>query len=214
MKGLYGVLAFILGAGIGGYVSYVTAKDHFLKQADTEIASMREVYEKKLKKIENEKADLEKSAKEAHDTATVYEKAIVKLGAEKYKEGSTKRPTMADNAKKDDESEKDSEDDIQDPDDHIIGTRPEPEIIFEEQFAEEYCGVFDKVTLHYYPEDGILCTEDNELVDNLDYTVGKDWLDSGLKIDDEIFVRNKLTGTDYMIVVCAGLGSDHLNYDD
>lgn len=254
LKGIYGVLAFAVGAAVGGYSGYIFAKDYYLKQADEELKSMEESYEKKFKKLKDEKEDVEKKMRGKEESANAYKEALIKLGAEKYREGkmpessedggSEKSDTGDDKedhpkADEGDKRRKDLAGELgrnngngvesreydraelefpveDDPQDYILDAKLTPEIINEDQWAEEYVGIYDKVTLNFYPEDVILCTEDGELIDNIGYTVGNKWLlNAGdISAGDEFYVRNGATGTDYQIIICAGLGSDHLTYED
>ena len=83
-----------------------------------------------------------------------------------------------------------------------------PRIITVESFEDEYAQ-FDKVTLYFYYFDGVLASEDEELIDNVDDVVG-DALDKyGFRDSDEryIYVRNFNLSTDYEIIkVMAAFG--------
>lgn len=59
---------------------------------------------------------------------------------------------------------------------------------------------FDKVTLFLY-DDGILCSEENDIVTNVAGTVGADSLNRiGEYEDDVVYVRNERISTDYEII--------------
>lgn len=59
---------------------------------------------------------------------------------------------------------------------------------------------FDKVTLFFY-DDGILCSEDNEIITNIGETIGEESLKRiGEFEPDVVYVRNEKQSTDYEIV--------------
>lgn len=59
---------------------------------------------------------------------------------------------------------------------------------------------FDKVTLFLY-DDGVLCSDENELITNIAATVGHEALERiGEYEPDVVYVRNEQTSTDYEIV--------------
>lgn len=234
MKGLYLILSHGIVGAVCGFAAWRYAKEKYLKKADEEIASVTEYYEDKFKKVKEQADAAEKNAKDKEESANAYKAALIKFSAENAQqyvkaakeksEGQIKREKDEDSDESEDHP-RDDEDyhEIDDTDeyveDYLGAVRPrysKPEIITEDQWAEELCGVFDKVALEYYPEDDILVTEDGELMDNLIYSVGLEWKTQKgpFKVDDEVFVRNESTGTDYMITVCAGLGGDHISVEE
>lgn len=60
---------------------------------------------------------------------------------------------------------------------------------------------FDTATLMYYTQDGVLTTEDEEIIDDIEGTIGEecvDALDAGEA--DSIFVRNGRLATEYEVI--------------
>ena len=75
-----------------------------------------------------------------------------------------------------------------------------PYVIPPEEFGEEG---YDTVSLIYY-EDGVLCDEDDNVIDDVDAIVGEDSLNHfGEYEDDSVFVRNYEMKTDYEILASA-----------
>lgn len=79
--------------------------------------------------------------------------------------------------------------------------RRPPKLIKEDMFEYDGRGIYDKIDLYYYVGDDTLASEDEEIIDNIEHTVG-DCLDKfGFRKNDEgeIYVRNFYTMTDYRI---------------
>ena len=81
--------------------------------------------------------------------------------------------------------------------------RTEPYVISDVDFSEGRPD-HDKVSLYYYAHDDVLCNEDEEIIDDIDGTVGNEWLDA-FENSVSVWVRNENLGTDYEI--CAINGS-------
>lgn len=79
-----------------------------------------------------------------------------------------------------------------------------PYVISPEEFGEkedEYGESYDIITLHYY-SDKILTDDRNELLEDVEYTVGYDSLNHfGEYEDDTVFVRNDRLKADYEILL-------------
>ena len=79
--------------------------------------------------------------------------------------------------------------------------RRPPKLIKEDTFEYDGRDIYDKIDLYYYVHDDTLASEDEEIIDNIEHTVG-DCLDKyGFRKNDEaeICVRNFYTMTDYRI---------------
>ena len=80
-----------------------------------------------------------------------------------------------------------------------------PFVISQEKFAydEDEGDEYDKLTLTYYPDDRVLLDEDDEVIDDINYTVG--WRNlSQFGTDttdaDVVFIRNRRMRTDFEVV--------------
>ena len=84
---------------------------------------------------------------------------------------------------------------------YYAAERRKPKLIKEDTFEYDGRNIYDKIDLYYYTGDDVLASEDEEVIDNVDHTVG-DCLDKfGFRENDEgeIYVRNFYTMTDYRI---------------
>lgn len=88
-----------------------------------------------------------------------------------------------------------------------------PYIITEYEFAETYCE-WAKVAYNWYPYDGVVISEDGELVDNFERYLGSDWIGELKQVGDECYVRNEQLELDALITLCSGIGSDNISLED
>lgn len=164
-------LYFLLGLGIGAAGSYFYLKSKFERYAQEEIDSVKEMY--KAQKTETEEPEEEESFEKVSSIA----ERIKKNNG--YVDYSTKVERPADPMHK--------------------PFSEEPEIITEDEFGE--LDEYEKVTLSYY-SDGILADDlSDEIVEDAESKVGKDYITK--LIDDEediVFVRNDIEKIYYEIV--------------
>lgn len=73
-----------------------------------------------------------------------------------------------------------------------------PYLIEEPEFYEDFKH-HDKITLFYYKLDDVLCDENEEIIDDIEQTVGYDAL-SKLDMQSNAWVRNESLGTDFEII--------------
>jgi hypothetical protein len=60
---------------------------------------------------------------------------------------------------------------------------------------------FDKTTLTYYKGDGVLATEEGDVVEDIPYILGEFWEQNIGKYEDSVaYIRNERAGTDYEVV--------------
>lgn len=178
------LLIFAAGAGIGSAVTWKFLKTKFEQIAKEEINEVKEYYRKKSGETE--------SADES-ESATVFDvgQAMV-AGFRNGLEGDTETVSKLDVASYSsiiqDEGYSESGEEVADTD--------EPYIIDADEFGESY--EYDTNSLIYY-SDGILATEMDEIIDDIDSIVGTKNL---TKFDDTnvIFVRNDRTKCDYEVV--------------
>lgn len=89
------------------------------------------------------------------------------------------------------------------------GDKAKPKIIRASEF-DEY-EFHDKVTLYYHTEDGVLSTEDGEIVDDVEAYIGDALTKFGYADNDDeevIYVRNINRGTDYEVAKVYGSYED------
>ena len=173
-------LFFILGAASASFITYKVVEKKFKDIADEEIASVKEMYERKMKKVEqdkNEKVEavnlpfeLEQKAEEVNlpwPKQNPYGSLVTDLGYSNNKE----------------ETEDMIDYDIQ--------------IIPPEDFGEYG---YETDSLTYY-EDKVLTYNNDVVILDVNKVVGSDALNSfGEYEDDSVFVRNHGLKTDYEIL--------------
>lgn len=85
-----------------------------------------------------------------------------------------------------------------------------PYVISAEQFSEENAH-FDKISLTYYEDDCTLADEGDEIVTDVDETVGRENLDKFGELSDDpevVYVRNEKIAVDYEIIRLSKSYSD------
>ena len=189
-------LAFVLGAATGALVANKYLKTKYEKIADEEIASVKAVYwtktnpeaaayaKKDVEYTEEVYKQYQQAAKSAAEQAK--EKPdIVKYAEKLHKEGYTNYSTTAK------------------PDTPDLG---EPYVIPPEDFGE--FDDYEKISLIYWA-DQVLTDDNNEVVEDLEGSVGIDSLTAfGEYEDDSVFVRNSRLRCDYEILL------DQRNFED
>ena len=189
-------LAFVLGAAIGALVANKYLKTKYEKIADEEIASVKAVYWTKTnpeaaayaKKDVEYTEEVYKQHQQAAKSAAEQAKEnpdIVKYAEKLHKEGYTNYSTTAK------------------PDTPDLG---EPYVIPPEDFGE--FDDYEKISLIYWA-DQVLTDDNNEVVEDLEGSVGIDSLTTfGEYEDDSVFVRNSRLRCDYEILL------DQRNFED
>lgn len=170
-------LAFFIGSLFGGLagasITFALAKEKYVQKAESEIESIREFYKSKQDGEDTKKQDT--TAAEPHENEIDYLRYNQLLG--KYSVSNTDA----------DISEKKQ-----------IGEE-RPYTISPEEFGE--LEGYQRVSLTYYA-DQILADDNDELVDDIDSTVGIDSLTHfGEYEDDSVFVRNDALQCDYEILM-------------
>ncbi len=189
-------LAFVLGVATGALVANKYLKTKYEKIADEEIASVKAVYwtktnpeaaayaKKDVEYTEEVYKQYQQAAKSVAEQAK--EKPdIVKYAEKLHKEGYTNYSTTAK------------------PDTPDLG---EPYVIPPEDFGE--FDDYEKISLIYWA-DRVLTDDNNEVVEDLEGSVGIDSLTAfGEYEDDSVFVRNSRLRCDYEILL------DQRNFKD
>lgn len=176
------ILGTIIGAGIGVAGTYSYFKDKYEKLAEKDFNSRRVFDEDK--KDESEEPVAEKTA----DSRTVDKPSIAEYAARLQKEGYVNYSDMQDKKQKQE-----------------IGV-DKPYVIQPSDFVE--FDDYEKISLTY-TADGVLLDDMNEIVDDIEETVGKDSLEHfGEYEDDSVYVRNDAKKCDYEILL------DQRNYQE
>ena len=176
------ILGTIIGAGIGVAGTYSYFKDKYEKLAEKDFNSRRVFDEDK--KDESEETVAEKTA----DSRTVDKPSIAEYAARLQKEGYVNYSDMQDKKQKQE-----------------IGV-DKPYVIQPSDFGE--FDDYEKISLTY-TADGVLLDDMNEIVDDIEETVGEDSLEHfGEYEDDSVYVRNDAKKCDYEILL------DQRNYQE
>lgn len=176
------ILGTIIGAGIGVAGTYSYFKDKYEKLAEKDFNSRRVFDEDK--KDESEEPVAEKTA----DSRTVDKPSIAEYAARLQKEGYVNYSDMQDKKQK-----------------QKIGV-DKPYVIQPSDFGE--FDDYEKISLTY-TADGVLLDDMNEIVDDIEETVGEDSLEHfGEYEDDSVYVRNDAKKCDYEILL------DQRNYQE
>ena len=167
--------SFLLGVGIGAYITYMYVKDMYAEIAQEEINSVKEAYAEKAKNIqrdvikEDEKKEKADKAKNKLDISE-YAAKIKESGYTNYSEL----------------SQEDNDVEV-------------PYVIAPEDYGEN--DEYETISLTYY-SDGVLTDEDDKVITNPGELVGKDFASHfGDFEDDSVFIRNDERKIDFEILM-------------
>ena len=183
---LSGSLFFLSGAAVASFITYKLVEKKFKNLADEEIESVREVYERKLKKLnpdKNEESEVKKDEVAVNVAKTnPYSSLVNNLGYSNNK--------------------KEEKEDM----DYNI------EVIPPEDFGEYG---YKCESLTYYKKDAVLTLDDDTKIHNVESYVGPDALNTfGEYEDDSVFVRNHEMKTDFEILLDNRGYSEVVGSDD
>ena len=167
--------SFLLGMGIGAYITYIYVKDMYAEIAQEEINSVKEAYIKKAKNLQKD-VITEDEKKEKVDK--VKNKSDISEYAAKLKEsGYTNYSEI---------SQEDNDVEV-------------PYVIAPEDYGEN--DEYETISLTYY-SDGVLTDEDDEVITNPGELVGEDFASHfGDYEDDSVFIRNDDRKIDFEILM-------------
>lgn len=176
------IIGTVVGAGIGVAGTYSYFKDKYEKLAEEDFNSRRAFDQDK--KDESEEPVTEKTA----DSRTVYNPSIAECAAILQKEGYVNYSDMS----KKEQKQK------------VVVDRPY--VIQPSEFGKY--DDYEKISLTY-TADGVLLDDMNEIVDDIEETVGEDSLERfGEYEDDAVHARNDAKKCDYEILL------DQRNYQE
>lgn len=182
-------MMFIFGAAVGSVVTWQYIKKKYEQIAQEEIDSVKETFSKleaKSKNNESEKND---------NVRTIVERAkdkpsVVEYAAKLRKQGYTNYSDTDSLSEDLNASEKEVDEDM---------INDKPYVISPDEFGEFYD--YEKISLTYYA-DQVLADDDDELVDNIEETVGFESLNAFGEYEDySVFVRNDRLKCDYEILL-------------
>lgn len=190
------IVIFTLGTGTGFFAAKMLYKAYYAKIAQEEIDNVKEVFENRKKmhvvRPENTMTDEEEDNKEQDERTNRNPLTRSSLDGNPYEQ-----------AKKNYSLVKEGEVDNPDTDnvfefDTQAFDKTLPYIVDEQSFLEEF-DHHDKVSLYYYQVDDVLCHDHEEIVKNVEETIGYDALTT-LDTQPTVWVRNEHIGIDYEIL--------------
>ena len=168
------MLIFVAGATTGAAATWKFAKIKYEKLAQEEIESVKEAFSRPRPEITPSEPKPEKSP-----DGTVQKTDLMGYAAELQKSGYTNYSNPGEEERKEEPVER-------------------PYVITPEDFGEFYD--YEKISLTHYA-DGVLTDENDEIVDNVDDTVGSDYADHfGDHEPDAVHIRNDRLRYDYEIL--------------
>lgn len=172
-------LGFIIGAASGATVAWYLLKDKYETLAQEEIDSVKEVFARREQEMKDEtvKRNVAEGIKDSDRT-----KPDLKEYAEQLKKNGYTRYS-----------------DLSADDEGVSDKQTKPYVIPTEQFGDDEN--YDQISLTYYA-DGVLADENDEVIDDVEETVGIESLNHfGEYEDDSVFVRNDTRKCDYEILL-------------
>lgn len=189
---------FVVGAAAGSAATWLYAKKYYERIAQEEIDSVKAVFSERKPDTVVKNNNVQEENQHKADIAKL-KPDLVNYAAKLQEEGYTNYT-------------KHSEKTIEEKD---VPMPNKPYIISPEEFGES--GNYTQISLTYY-SDGVLADDEDEIIEDIDDTVGKDFADHfGDYEDDSVFVRNDRLRCDYEIlkdnrsyhdVVGIGLGQE------
>ena len=172
-------LGFIIGAASGATVAWYLLKDKYETLAQEEIDSVKEVFARREQEMKDEtvKRNVAEGIKDSDRT-----KPDLKEYAEQLKKNGYTRYS-----------------DLSADDEGVSDKQTKTYVIPPEQFGDDEN--YDQISLTYYA-DGVLADENDEVIDDVEETVGIESLNHfGEYEDDSVFVRNDTRKCDYEILL-------------
>lgn len=172
-------LGFIIGAASGATVAWYLLKDKYETLAQEEIDSVKEVFARREQEMKDEtvKRNVAEGIKDSDRT-----KPDLKEYAEQLKKNGYTRYS-----------------DLSADDEGVSDKQTKPYVIPPEQFGDDEN--YDQISLTYYA-DGVLADENDEVIDDVEETVGIESLNHfGEYENDSVFVRNDTRKCDYEILL-------------
>lgn len=179
---------FLAGATVGAVAAWLCIKRYYEQIAQEEIDSVKAVFaERKSVKpniAESEKSN-EKQEENQHkaDAAKLKPDLVTSYAARLQEEGYT---NYTEHSKKNTEKKDES-------------MPNEPYVIYPEEYGED--DNYMQISLVYYAGDNVLADDEDEVVEDIEDTVGVDFAEHfGEYEDDSVFIRNDRLRCDYEIL--------------
>jgi len=183
--------------------------------AEAEITSVKEAFERARIRIPITKEEVV-ATKEGQNMVNINPKGVMartSLDSNTYEQAKIKYNEMIKENEETDNELPDTEEDETDEEEELRDAagmteqdmldltkvdRTQPYIINDREYSEEFPH-HDKISLYYYRVDDVLCEENEEIIDDVDATIGPDTL-SLLDTQTTVWVRNEPLAIDYEII--------------
>lgn len=187
------IIFFVLGAGVGASGAYLYMKDRFDKMMNEEIDDIKAYYEENKTDISIEEPIIKDP--DVEDNVDSNEKpSIHSINKQKAYKNEVMKTNYHQFSNKKEES-----------DEEIESYSGEISVIDMDEF-NDYNG-YIKRTVSYYSENDVLYDEElDEVIDDIDGTLGRENLDNLGNDGDitEIYIRNDNLGTDFEVCLETG----------
>lgn len=181
-KGLGYFAMFVTGLAIGSVATWQYTKNYYEQRAQEEIDSVKEVFSKKFSKEDS--TNTHESKKELQEAQTKYSEKVNELGYTDYSRSAAQQAKVE-----------------VAPNTSYIGSEPidKPYVISPDELGE--IDDYEVINLTYYA-DGVLTDDCDEIVEDIENTVGRESLNHfGDYEDDAVHVRNDRLKADYEILL-------------
>lgn len=219
MSAWKGAALFVAGTALGGGAAYLALKQHYVKQAEAEIASVSESYRKRVTDLEKILNDIEEGndpvvgpppAEGYVEYQEVPKERVVPSDETLRRAYHKIHPEAQQEAESDTVEQLDALLDRYDPKNEVYDMQrnaepndPDaPYVISVEGYMQNE-ELFEQMTLSYYSADKVLTNEADEVVEDVEGTVGYNNLQNfGVESgnDDTVYVRNPKRETEYEIL--------------
>jgi len=203
---LISVLTFCIGAGTGYLIAKKVLEEQYAQIAQIEIDSVKKVFNNRKTDYEDTEAEDELSREEYEKQKIAYNEMTKNYMRESLGMRDTVNDLLDDTAEWDPQEETltdsagytedqyvndETERDLSDVD------RSAPYLINDREYSDEF-DHHDKISLYYYIYDDVLCDENEDIIEEIDETVGWDCF-KVLEEQTTAWVRNEPLSIDYEI---------------
>lgn len=211
------VAIFALGVGSGFLIGKKVYETYYAQLAQEEIDSVKEVYQNRIRSLmkgvpEEALRPSERYVKQQNEecSASVQERtnnngSLVRSSLDSNINEQAKKNYNLVSMKKDEEDDEEIDEPVTDAAekteeemDLTQVDRTMPYIIDDQEFTNEF-DHHDKIFLYYYRGDDVLCDEHEEVINDIEETVGYDAL-AALDMQTTVWVRNEPLCIDYEII--------------
>ena len=207
MKGFTGVVLFVSGAVLGAVGSLFYLRKEFNKKVEEEVAA-RDMAIRELKR-KNKEVDQELKNTNYRFNQEVSSELSKRLGYSVDNVSALTRNAPTTHSEGSQRASKGREDVIYSVDENgevedYPSEKPNP-IPYGLSSIDDFLlshKEYDKTTLTWYDKDGVLATENGDVVEDVLFILGPDWQSEIGRLETGIaYIRNERAGTDYEVIV-------------